>query len=206
MMNKLLLKILMILSAIFIAFTVFTAGYILNLKSGIANNVLRLHIIGESDTVSDQNLKLKVRDRILSDYSGIFKECSNIKETIKVADEKLSKIEESAKDELLKYGYNKAVTATLSTCTFPTKTYEDVSLPAGKYTALNIKIGDGKGQNWWCVMYPPLCLTEGVISVPDSSKEKLKEVLTEDEYKLITNAKGFEIKFKIAEILGKYIK
>ncbi len=205
-MHKLLLKILMVVSSVFIVFVVFTSGYILNLKSGIADNVLRLHIIGESNTALDQNLKLKVRDRILSDYSEIFKGCSSIKDTIKTANINLKKIEASAEDELLKLGYNKEVYATLRNCSFPTKTYDNISLPAGKYTALNIKIGDGKGQNWWCVMYPPLCITSGVISVPDSSKEKLRDVLSEDEYKLITNAKGFEVKFKIAEILGKYIK
>lgn len=206
MMHKLLLKILTTTFVLLVVFAVFVSGYILNLKSGIADNVLRLHIIGESDTVLDQTLKLKVRDRILFDYSGIFRECSSIKETVKTADKNLRKIEASAKDELLKLGFDKDVTATLSSCSFPTKTYDNISLPAGKYTALNIKIGDGKGQNWWCVMYPPLCLTDGIISVPDTSKEKLKDVLSDNEYKLITNAKGFEVRFKIAEILGKYIK
>ncbi len=205
-MSKLLLKILIASFFIFVVFGVFTSGYILNLKSGISDNVLRLHIVGESDSVLDQSLKLKVRDRILSGYSAIFKECSTINETIKSADENLRKIEASARDELLKLGYNKEVNATISTCYFPTKKYDNISLPAGRYTALNIKIGDGKGQNWWCVMYPPLCITEGIISVPETSKEKLKEVLSDSEYKLITNAKGFEIKFKIAEILGKCIK
>ena len=205
-MHKLLLRIFTAGFVVFLVFAVFTAGYILNLKSGISSNVLRLHIIGESDSVLDQTLKLKVRDRILSDYSDIFKGCSSITETIKEADKNLGRIEASAKDELLKLGYDKDVYATLSSCSFPTKTYDDISLPAGKYTALNIKIGDGMGQNWWCVMYPPLCVTEGVVSVPDSSKAMLKDVLSENEYNLITGGKGFKIKFKIAETIGKYLE
>ncbi len=203
-MKKILLKTLVASTFIVIVFAVFTAGYILNLKSGIADNILRLHIIGESDTALDQSLKLKVRDRILNDYSGIFKECRTISDTLSCAEENLSKIEASAKDELLKYGYSQEVSAELKVCDFPTKDYDDISLPTGRYTALNIKIGDAKGKNWWCVMYPPLCITDSVISVPDSSRERLKEVLSDEEYGLITGEK--EIRFKIAEIIGRYIK
>lgn len=199
-----------IISALFISivFAVFTIGYIANIKSHIEDSVLRLHIIGASDSNLDQTLKLSVRDRILADFSSIFSECNSLSDSKLCAEDGLYKIKLAAEDELKKHGCTDKVEAEIKKCRFPTKVYGDVSLPSGVYTALNIKIGNAQGHNWWCVMYPPLCITENVVKLSDESKEKLKSTLSADEYRLITESDigDVKIKFKLAEILGKYIK
>lgn len=191
----------LLLLALFIGFV----GYIINLKSGISENLLRMHIIGASNSEYDQSLKLAVRDRILSDFSEEFAGCASAKEAADRAFSLKSQIERSAASELSARGCNAAVTATVENCRFPTKTYGSVSLPGGEYTALNIKIGDAKGKNWWCVMYPPLCITNKSVVMSESSLNILKSSLTEDEYALITenSRPDIKIKFRIAEILGE---
>lgn len=190
---------------ILIVSAVLYAGCIENLKSNISNNLLRLHIVGADNSELSQALKLKVRDRILSDYSDTFAKCSSAEESTALAESLIPSIEVSAERELAEHGCFEKVCASVEKCRFPTKSYGKVSLPGGIYTALNLKIGNASGQNWWCVMYPPLCLTNGNALVPDSSSEALKSVLSAEEYSLITSSStDIKIKFKIAEILGKY--
>lgn len=183
-------------------------GYVLNLKSGIEDNVLRLHIVGASDSEYDQNIKLCVRDRILSEFSDDFSQCTSYAQSETLFYSKKAEIENAANDELLKHGCNYGATANLDKCRFPTKDYNGVRLPSGRYTAVNIRLGNAEGHNWWCVMYPPLCITENTLSLSDESREKLKSALTDDEYALICQSarNDVKIKFKIAEILGKYFR
>ena len=190
---------------IIIAVAVVVSGYIMNLKSGISENLLRLHVVGASNSATDQALKLAVRDRILADFSEEFSHCNSAKEATKCASALKSQIEESALSELSALGCNAPVTATVENCKFPTKTYGNIALPGGSYTALNVKIGDAKGKNWWCVMYPPLCITDKSIDMSESSQQLLKSSLSEDEYLLISesNRPDIKIKFRIAEILGE---
>ena len=190
---------------IIIAVAVVVSGYIMNLKSGISENLLRLHVVGASNSATDQALKLAVRDRILADFSEEFSHCNSAKEAAECASALKSQIEESALSELSALGCNAPVTATVENCKFPTKTYGNIVLPGGSYTALNVKIGDAKGKNWWCVMYPPLCITDKSIVMSESSQQLLKSSLSEDEYLLISesNRPDIKIKFRIAEILGE---
>lgn len=190
---------------IIITVAVVVSGYIMNLKSGISENLLRLHVVGASNSATDQALKLAVRDRILADFSEEFSHCNSAKEATKCASALKSQIEESALSELSALGCNAPVTATVENCKFPTKTYGNIALPGGSYTALNVKIGDAKGKNWWCVMYPPLCITDKSIVMSESSQQLLKSSLSEDEYLLISesNRPDIKIKFRIAEILGE---
>lgn len=201
-------KILFISAAAFIVITISAGGYILNLKDGISENILRLHIVGTSDSEYDQSLKICVRDRILSDFSDIFSDCENISDAKTAAASHKTEIEIAAADELRRHGCFETVTAEVENCRFPTKTYGSISLPGGNYTALNIKIGEAKGKNWWCVMYPPLCITDKTFIMSESSAAKLKECLTPEEYRLICQSDegDIKIKFKIAEIIGKYIR
>ena len=176
------------------------------MKSDIASRVLRLHIIAEDNEPKNQLLKLCVRDRIIRDFSDIFGGCENIGECERAAAENLDRIKAAAEDELIKMGNPSAVRAYIGRSKFPTKEYGKIALPRGEYTALKIEIGKGGGRNWWCVMYPPLCITEGNAVISPESAQKLKETLSDDEYRLICDSKSpnIKIKFRIAEILGKY--
>ena len=177
--------------------------YAENVNRDISDSVLRLHILAASDTDHDQQLKLKVRDRIIRDYGSLFNNAKNADDGASLAEKSLTAIETSARDELQKFGSNDEVHAEVTNCSFPTRTYGSVTLPAGKYRALRIVIGEGEGQNWWCVMFPPLCFTDGILEIPEESDEVLRENLTNEEYRLITEgAHGADIKFKIVEIIG----
>lgn len=205
---KKIIKPLAVVTAVILLLITFTLGYVANLKSGISQSLLRLHIVGASDSEHDQTLKLCVRDRILSEYSSCFAECKSSADAESTAKSLLDKIESSAENELSARGCNAEVTAAVEECRFPTKSYGSVTLPGGRYTALNIKIGSAEGQNWWCVMYPPLCITDKSIVMPEDSMNTLKETLSAEEYQLICDNKqpDIKIKFRIAEILGKYFR
>lgn len=196
-------------AAVIIVAAVMLSQVVINtavMKSDIASRVLRLHIIAEDNEPKNQLLKLCVRDRIIRDFSDIFGGCQNIGECERAAADNLDKIKAAAEDELIKMGNPSAVQAYIGRSEFPTKEYGKIALPRGEYTALKIEIGKGGGRNWWCVMYPPLCITEGNAVISPESAQKLKETLSDDEYRLICDSKSpnIKIKFRIAEILGKY--
>lgn len=201
-MNKKLKIFIFITPILLICTFVLAAGYVSNLQLGIANNLIRLHIVAASDDISDQLAKLCVRDKILTEFSDILKSSGSREESAVKIQSILPKIEECANTELLKLGKTDKVFAKIEKSRFPTKKYGSVTLPAGDYTALNIKIGAADGRNWWCVMYPPLCITDRVVSVPDESMEYLKSKLTDEEYNFITDDNiEIKIKFRLAEIL-----
>ena len=181
-------------------------GYILNMKTEISNSVLRLHIIGADNSIHAQELKINVRDRILCDFSEIFKNSTSRAEAIILAESYKSEIENAANEELAKRGSTDRASVEIGHFKFPTKTYGNIILPKGRYTALNIKIGGAIGENWWCVMYPPLCISDKNVAFSEESKDKLRQSLSEEEYKLITESKSFDIKvkFRITEILGEF--
>lgn len=176
----------------------------------IEESVLRLHIVANSDSEEDQALKLKVRDEVVDRCGFLFESCASAEQSIKTAADNIGFIKYVAEQVITENGYNYNADCQVTQCVFPTKQYERpgdsvVSLPGGEYNALNIKIGDAKGKNWWCVMYPPLCFVDGVVSVPDETDELLRSQLTASEYELITESDrpDVKIKFKIAEILGR---
>ncbi len=197
-------KILIPIMSVFLAIAVFYIGYILNLTDDIKDNVLRLHIVANSDSIADQALKLCVRDRVLKDFSDIFLTCKSRSEAVDIADRYKNEIKKAAEDEIIKQGENSNVLVEVGNCGFPTKFYEDIALPRGTYTAVTIRIGKAQGQNWWCVMYPPLCIGDNTVEMPEKSKDMLRENLTEEEYELISGeGRNIKIKFRIAEILGE---
>ncbi len=156
----------------------------------IKGNVLRLHILANSDSEADQNLKLKVRDRILADTGEILSKAGSYDESVEITEKNLPLIIKSAEDEIRKQGYNYTVSADIGYTDFNTRHYDGYTLPAGEYLALNIKIGEGSGRNWWCVMFPSICL---------SSSAKLDDKLDDDEIDVITNYDGYKVKFKLVE-------
>lgn len=191
--------IILILLCIFILIS--AISYVDAVSNDIANSVFRLHVIANSDSKDDQNLKYKVRDSILKYMNEISMNCTSKSEVISIAKEHKQDFYNIARKTIIENGYNYDVNIQIGNFDFPTKHYGDISLPSGNYEALRIEIGDAVGQNWWCVMFPPLCfvdVTSGV--VPDESKQIIKENLSEEEFSLISNTKNSDIKFKFSLI------
>ncbi len=203
--NKTNLKhviILLFLLSIFIFIS--AVSYVDAVSTNIANSVFRLHVIANSDSDEDQELKYNVRDELLKYMNTISENCSSKEDVIKLAIEHKDDFEKIAKEVIKENGYNYDVNIKIGQFDFPTKDYGDISLPAGLYDALRVEIGEAKGQNWWCVMFPPLCfvdVTSGV--VPNSSKELLQDNLDDEEYSLInknnSENEGITFKFKLIE-------
>ena len=175
-------------------------------QKDLAGNLLRLHIVANSDTTEDQELKLKVRDAIIKEMSSKFNLSNNISETKKIAKANIFNVEGIAKNIIAQNDKDYSVKVSLANVYFPTKYYGDIALPPGNYDALRVEIGDSKGKNWWCVLFPPLCFVDATSGkLPESSKQKLKTTLSKNEYELISNTSRNEslpvkIKFKSVEI------
>lgn len=187
--------VLLLLLTLFIF--VSALSYVTAVSQDIANSVFRLHVIANSDSKEDQELKLKVRDNLLSYMNTLANDCSSKEEVVTLAKEHEEEFKQIAEETITENGFSYPVTIQIGSSDFPTKIYGDISLPAGTYDALKVQIGEAKGQNWWCVMFPPLCfvdVTSGV--VPDESKEEIKENLNEEEYDLISKTDDNEIHFK----------
>lgn len=191
---------------LFIYVLISATAYTNAVCSDISDSVFRLHVIANSDSSEDQNLKYLVRDNVLEYMNKITNNITSKEEIIKIISNNLDSFRNIAQNTVYENGYNYEVTAEIGNFDFPTKSYGDVSFPAGYYDALRIKIGNAEGKNWWCVMFPPLCfidVSSGV--VPDDSKEILESELTDEEYKLVTGSeKETKFKFKIVEVLQNF--
>ncbi|TYQ15323.1 UNVERIFIED_CONTAM: stage II sporulation protein R [Acetivibrio alkalicellulosi] len=197
---------LFLLSTIFIVGIVF-ASYSENVSNGLSDSLIRLHVVANSDSPEDQQLKNDVRDEIIKYMKDELKNIKDVDKTKEIINENLEYIRDIAKKEIDRQGKYYNVDVSLGNYPFPTKVYGDINLPAGVYQALRVSIGESTGKNWWCVLFPPLCFvdaTHGTIS--DSVKEELREILTKEEYSLITaeeeefNKIEISIKFKVVEV------
>lgn len=172
----------------------------------ISDNVFRLHVIANSDSKKDQNLKYIVRDNVLDYVAQISTTASSKEDIINILQNHLTEIEAIALDTIRKNGFDYSVCVEIGNFSFPTKKYGDIILPPGYYDSLKIQIGEATGQNWWCVMFPPLCfvdVTSGI--VPEESKELLQSNLSEEEYNLISEeSTDVKVKFKIVEVLQNF--
>jgi stage II sporulation protein R len=177
---------------ILLNFTGFTAGC-----EKIPSQVLRLHVLANSDSQEDQSLKLKVRDRILEESRGMLDNVQNREQAEQAVRQRLSQLQGAAQDEVNRHGYDYPVKARLAKTYFTTRTYGDVTLPAGEYDALEVTIGSGKGHNWWCVIFPQLCLPAA------QDKKELKDVLNQNELKIVRDGGGYQVKFKTVEYYEK---
>lgn len=191
-------KMVIILTFLLFIYTSICAiSYAQNISTDIANSVFRLHVIANSDSKEDQDLKYKVRDSLLKYMNEICKDCTSKEEAISIVKKNKENFKQIALTTINNEGYSYDVNINIGNFEFPTKHYGDISLPAGFYDALRIEIGEAKGQNWWCVMFPPLCfvdISSGV--VPEESKEIMEENLTEEEFALISEQSSNEIQFK----------
>jgi stage II sporulation protein R len=164
----------------------------------IRSNVLRLHIRANSDSEVDQDLKLKVRDEVLKTGREAFSGVNSLSEAVKKGEKSKAEIQKTAEKVIRENGFSYPVSVEIGQSFFPVRTYEnEVTLPAGDYTAVKIIIGSGEGHNWWCVMFPPLCL-------PAAEGEKdLSDVLDGESVHITKSNPKYEVRFKIAEIFEK---
>lgn len=170
------------------------SGFLKKLEN-LQHDVLRLHILADSDSEEDQNLKLKVRDRLLAESENLFQGCETLDEMKERAVEKQETIRLLAQDVLTENGCDDEVSVQLVQMEFDTREYEEITMPAGYYDALRILIGKAEGHNWWCVMYPPLCLP---VSEPEAYFDT-------DTVEILEQPQKYEVKFKCAEIWNKFI-
>lgn len=180
--------------------------YFGNMQQSIANEVIRLHVLANSDSKKDQNLKIEVKNAVINMLETELKESSSKEETENIILQNLDKIKQKALEVINKNGYNYDVSVSLKDSYFPTKKYGNVTLPKGNYEALKIEIGEAKGQNWWCVMFPPLCFVD--LAVKEISKEDLtllQNILSDEEFDLITKKDEnivVKFKFKLLELFN----
>ena len=172
----------------------------------IYDNVIRLHVIANSDSYEDQDLKLKVRDSVLEIVNGICddKEIKDNKSAKKVIEQNLDIITETARQRVLSEGYDYKVDVQFLEENYPTKNYESVAFPSGKYLSLQVLIGEADGANWWCVLFPPLCLSA---ASEINEAEFIKIGFTGEQYRMITDSSNakYNVRFKILETAQKVI-
>lgn len=188
-------------------------SYAEDVNAGLSQNIVRLHVVANSDSEADQALKLKVRDAIIEFMKGKLATSKDITETKAIINANLNEIEELSSKVIIENNSNYSVKASVGNYDFPTKTYGDIALPAGEYQALKVVIGKGEGANWWCVLFPPLCFIDATHgAIPEYVKQDLKNTLSDEEYKIITTADSSEdipikVKFKVVEFLqGSKVK
>ncbi len=163
----------------------------------IRNNVIRLHILANSDSSEDQAVKLLVRDAVLNCDEKFFSGEINIENVEEIFNANKERIKDIANEVLDVNGFDYKTQVSMTEEYFSTRTYENFTLPAGRYTALKIVLGNGEGHNWWCVMFPPLCL-------PAASKNaQLDVVFGENGAGIVSNAEKYEMKFKFVEIFER---
>ena len=192
--------IIFLLFIVYILLSVFS--YSNAVSAGISKSVFRLHVVANSNSSEDQNLKYLVRDALIEYMNSICENISSKEDAIKIAKENKDEFYNIAKKVITDNGFNYDVNIDIGNFSFPTKNYGDISLPAGFYDALKVEIGSSTGQNWWCVMFPSLCFVDvsnGI--VPEESKENLQDNMQEEEYNLISSDTiEFKLKFKLVEL------
>lgn len=181
------------------------SSYAISVSTDLSNNFFRLHILANSDSEEDQALKLKVRDNIIEymetlTYDGLSKE-----EVVTLTQNHLDDFKKIAEETIKKEGFDYKASLKIDNFYFPTKVYGNISLPAGYYDGLKIEIGEAKGQNWWCSLFPPLCFVDISSGVIDEEAEKnLKNNLSEEDFAIITSdSETVKLKFKIVEMFSK---
>lgn len=182
-----------------LAFSLLSAALAAETRDNIKEKVIRLHIIANSDSEEDQEIKLKVRDAVLEFISELTRDCKSIEEAREIISNNLENIENAANGICKEHYFTYTATAKLGNSDFPTKSYPSFSLPAGKYEALRIILGDGKGENWWCVLFPPLCVSAAECEFETSG-------LSDNEIKFITSEETkYKFNFKILELIEKVL-
>ncbi len=162
-----------------------------NACDNIRQNVLRLHILANSDSEADQEIKLKIRDEILK-TTDIFEQCTDLSSAVLVAEQQKELIEQAARKVLKENGFDYNVSVEIGESYFSTREYDDFTLPAGTYKSVIVKLGEAKGKNFWCVLFPAVC-------VPSATKHNLSESVSEKASEIAENPDGYIMRFKAIE-------
>lgn len=173
-------------------------------EEALYDAVIRFHVIANSDTDEDQALKLQVRDALLEKTSTALEGLSK-EEAETYLEEHLCELETVAKEVIENAGYDYPVSASLSVEEYPTKNYDSIAFPAGEYLSLQIKIGKSEGKNWWCCLFPPLCLGISKVAKTDAEDAFLSVGLTPSQYKVLTESDTptYKVRFKLLELFQK---
>lgn len=161
----------------------------------ISSSLVRLHVIAASDETAEQELKLRVRDNVLEYLTPVLDKAESPEEAQRIINGELTSIKAAA--EACAGG--RSVSVTLGQEYYPTREYEGFTLPAGQYQSLRVILGEGKGHNWWCVVFPPLCISA-------AEQNKVLDAMSEPERGLITEADGYELRFRIVELWGELME
>ena len=181
-----------------IAITLLCGMYLDREQADLAHSVIRLHVIANSDSEQDQNLKLQVRDRILEQAAALYRPEDDVEMARQRLEDNLALLARTGREAVEEQGYDYPVAVKLERTWFPTKTYTDFALPAGNYEALRVIIGEGEGQNWWCVVFPPLCLGSVSETVDEAAAAGS---FTQGQVALVTGeTEGYVVKFKLMEL------
>ncbi len=169
-----------------------------NLQQNIASEIIRFHVIANSDSAEDQALKLIVKEALTDALRPKLENTKDIDEARNTLKENLGEMAAISNQIIKENGYHYTAAASIEHGYFPLKVYGDLSLPPGEYEAVRVELGSAAGQNWWCIMFPPLCFVDATYSiVPDSSKEQLKYLLTDEEYDAVFSKDKTKIKVKL---------
>ena len=168
-------------------------------EEAVYENTLRLHVLAASDTTADQEIKLLVRDAVLEEHGQEFLCFQSKGEAEAYLQTNLASVEKTVQNVLSENGVDSSFCVALSEEYFDTRTYGDITLPAGKYTALKITLGEGKGQNFWCMLYPALCVTPSL-----GEQTTAKAAYSDATYTLVTN--GYAVRFRTLELLSAFLE
>lgn len=170
-------------------------------EAKIYDTVVRLHVLANSDSEQDQALKLQVRDEVLRVTGPMLKDCKSRDEAVAVLQEHGDEIRDAAQAVVKAQGYDYPVSILLGKEQYPTRNYENCCFPGGTYVSMRVCIGEAEGQNWWCVLFPPLCLTTAT-EAKDTEAVCLSAGLTGEQYRVIADAESttYRLRFKILEV------
>lgn len=164
-------------------------------QQDISSSLVRLHVIAASDEKGEQELKLRVRDNVLEYLTPVLDGADSPEDAQRIINEEFPNIKAAAEE----CAEGRRVRVTLGAEYYPTREYESFSLPAGQYQSLRVILGEGEGHNWWCVVFPPLCVSA-------AEQNKALDAMSEDERALITEADGYELRFRIVELWGELMQ
>lgn len=190
----------------YILYCAFSITYFSSLSGEIRENVVRLHILADSNSEIDQNVKLKVRDALLEKNTQLLSDKVTPENATEYFKNSKDELEQCANEVLKENGLNYKATITLSKEYYTTRVYEDLTFPAGVYTSIKVVLGSGEGKNWWCVMFPPLCVPVADGGIETADNVNLEDYLDEDGKRLVSSQGKFKVGFKVIEWYEKLFK
>ena len=190
----------------YILYCAFSITYFSSVSGEIRENVVRLHILADSNSEIDQNVKLKVRDALLEKNSELLSDKVTPENATEYFKNSKDELEQCANEVLKENGLNYKATITLGKEYYTTRVYEDLTFPAGVYTSIKVVLGSGEGKNWWCVMFPPLCVPVADGGIKTADNVNLEDYLNEDGKRLVSSQGKFKVGFKVIEWYEKLFK